>query len=209
MSPVLFPIRFQRGPVSFETRQKKPGKENRGPQAPGGSLGSLPSAAMPLRKHSGHALQDRAAFLPRRPPGGHTEIRSAYGCQWQGLHYGACATRGRVFSFGSGYLPRIPDVLRDGAPAKDRMVGPLRSSARRVPVPVTNDVAYARRGSCPAQALASTVRETDERRQLSNTLLPFRSPVFGPRSLFARERRPPRCYRPTSCSTDTPAVPWP
>ena len=34
--PSPFPIRFQLGPLSFEPRQKKVGKENRGPQAPGG-----------------------------------------------------------------------------------------------------------------------------------------------------------------------------
>ena len=90
---------------------------------------------MPPRKHSGHALQDRAAFLPRRPIGVPTRIRYAYESTWQGLNDGACAKRGRVF----GLAPRLAlaDVMgiRNSAPAKDREVAPTGSgSLRAIPV---------------------------------------------------------------------------
>ena len=44
--------------------------------------------------------------------------------------------------------------LRNGAPAKARLVDPRRLSALRVPVATTSPVAFARRGSCPASCRA-------------------------------------------------------
>ena len=80
---------------------------------------------MPLCKHSGHALQDRAACLPRRPMGGSARSWSPYRSQRRGLGEVACATRGR---YSISYLVvrgQKPIVLRDGAPAKGLLVDPL------------------------------------------------------------------------------------
>ncbi len=76
--PLPFPIRSA-GPISSVTRQKKWGKEDRGPQAPGG----LPPAKTCWRMHSDP---------------------SAYGSSWQGRDSGAFARRGRAFHRAFGWL---------------------------------------------------------------------------------------------------------
>ena len=91
-------------------------------------------------------LKRRGAYLPRRPSGSPTCIRSVYASWWPGPGDAACATRGRAPDLGfvcaqCGFVAR-----RDGAPAKDLVEDSPLFGGLQVPVADTNNVACARRG---------------------------------------------------------------
>ena len=115
--PFPKPIRSA-GPVSFVTRQKKPGKENRAAQAPRG----FPPAMTFRWTH-----RDRIHLRVQRAVPGSV----------------ACAVRGRVPNLAYGYsLPGLA-APRNGAPAKARTVDPRWFGALQAPVAHTDDVACA------------------------------------------------------------------
>ena len=138
---LTLPIRLQRGPslggqswVPLSLRQQ---------------LGTCfpMAAASRSRGKRNAALRRRAAFLPRRPAGGRRVIWSAYRFRWPDLCGDACATRGRAPDLGF-VCAQYGSVARcDGAPAKDRVVDSRELRALLVLVPITNDLACARRGS--------------------------------------------------------------